>query len=83
MSGHEDAHLLGCVQEHTLFEEFIGRTAYLPVLYWSLPFPHLDHVWMSNEGIAKKKGVAKRDKEQSCKKYIFLTPLSFLTENMC
>lgn len=83
MSGHEEAHLLGCVQDHTLSEELMGRNAYLPVLYWWLQFPHLDHVWVSNEGIVRKKRVAKRDKEQSWKKYIFLPPFSFLAENLC
>lgn len=78
MSGHEDAHLVGCVQEHTLCEGFIGRTAYLPVLYWWLQFPHLDHIWVSNEGITRAKELQREIKSWAGKNtYSYLLLLTW------
>ena len=64
-SGHEDTHLLGCLQEHTNPEELIGTTAYLLVLHWWLPFPHLHRMWISNEGVARKKELQREIKSRA------------------
>lgn len=55
MSEHEDTHLLGCLQERMNHELLIGRTGHLPGLYSWLPLPHLDHMQIMNEGVARKK----------------------------
>lgn len=64
-SGDEDAHLLGWLQMHTNPEELIGRTAYLPVLYWWLLFPHLDSMWILNEEVCRKKELQRAIKSRA------------------